>query len=72
MMIGGGVAIYPHGWDSVEIQQACGNASDSYHLGKRQFTFWIPKQKQIIFFLYNILFDIIFFPLYQACTKYIW
>lgn len=33
MMIGGGVAIYPHGWDSVEIQQACGNASDSYHLG---------------------------------------
>ena len=33
-MIGGGVAIYPHGWDSVEIQQACGNASNSYHLGK--------------------------------------
>uniref|UniRef100_A0A0L8G621 Uncharacterized protein n=2 Tax=Octopus bimaculoides TaxID=37653 RepID=A0A0L8G621_OCTBM len=34
MLIGGGVAIYPHGWDSLEIQQACGNTSDSYHLGK--------------------------------------
>ncbi|GAB1605560.1 LHFPL tetraspan subfamily member 6 protein isoform X1 [Argonauta hians] len=33
MLIGGGVAIYPHGWDSVEIQQACGNTSYSYHLG---------------------------------------
>lgn len=34
LLIGGGVAIYPHGWTSMEVQQACGNLSGSYKFGK--------------------------------------
>ncbi|XP_053404542.1 LHFPL tetraspan subfamily member 6 protein-like [Mercenaria mercenaria] len=33
LLMATGVGIYPNGWDSPEVQQACGNASKSYHLG---------------------------------------
>ncbi|XP_064615439.1 LHFPL tetraspan subfamily member 6 protein-like [Liolophura sinensis] len=33
LLIGAGIAIYPNGWDSIEVQQACGHASASYRMG---------------------------------------
>lgn len=39
LLIGGGVAIYPHGWTSMEVQQACGNLSGSYKFGTCTF-YW--------------------------------
>ena len=32
--MGAGVGVYPNGWDSTEVQQACGNISKSYSLGE--------------------------------------
>ncbi|KAK3094778.1 hypothetical protein FSP39_006138 [Pinctada imbricata] len=34
LLIGGGVAIYPNGWNSQEVQQACGSTSGPYILGE--------------------------------------
>ncbi|XP_045201925.2 LHFPL tetraspan subfamily member 6 protein-like [Mercenaria mercenaria] len=34
LLMAAGVSIYPNGWDSPEVQQACGNISKSYHLGE--------------------------------------
>ena len=28
-----GVGIYPNGWNSPEVQQVCGDMSESYNLG---------------------------------------
>lgn len=33
LLIGAGVGIYPNGWDSSEIQQACGFTSQPYYMG---------------------------------------
>ncbi|OCT67516.1 LHFPL tetraspan subfamily member 1 protein [Xenopus laevis] len=33
LLISSGCALYPLGWNSPEIQQACGNASSQFHLG---------------------------------------
>ncbi|XP_060557653.1 LHFPL tetraspan subfamily member 6 protein-like [Ruditapes philippinarum] len=33
LLIGTGVGIYPKGWDSPEVKQACGNTSKSYYYG---------------------------------------
>lgn len=33
LLVGSGVAIYPHGWSSTQVLQACGHRSDSYTLG---------------------------------------
>uniref|UniRef100_A0A8C5P804 LHFPL tetraspan subfamily member 6 n=1 Tax=Leptobrachium leishanense TaxID=445787 RepID=A0A8C5P804_9ANUR len=33
LLIGAGCALYPLGWDSEEIRQACGNLSQQYDLG---------------------------------------
>jgi hypothetical protein len=34
LLIGTGVGIYPKGWDSPEVKQACGNTSKSSYYGK--------------------------------------
>lgn len=34
LLIGGGCVLYPNGWDSSEVQQACGPAADAYNLGR--------------------------------------
>ncbi|RUS71182.1 hypothetical protein EGW08_021052 [Elysia chlorotica] len=34
LLIGGGVAIYPNGWSSAEVRQACGGFSSPYVLGE--------------------------------------
>lgn len=39
LLIGGGVALYPNGWDSPEVNQACGNRSDAYVMGDCKF-YW--------------------------------
>lgn len=33
LLISSGCALYPLGWNSPEIQQACGNTSQQFHLG---------------------------------------
>lgn len=33
LLMAAGVGLYPNGWDSAEVRQACGNTSRSYHLG---------------------------------------
>ncbi|XP_032070409.1 LHFPL tetraspan subfamily member 6 protein [Thamnophis elegans] len=33
LLIGSGCALYPLGWDSEEVRQACGNLSDQFELG---------------------------------------
>ncbi|XP_060585130.1 LHFPL tetraspan subfamily member 6 protein-like [Ruditapes philippinarum] len=33
LLMAAGVGIYPNGWNSPEVQQACGNSSKSYSLG---------------------------------------
>ncbi|KAK3697698.1 hypothetical protein RRG08_000792 [Elysia crispata] len=33
LLVGGGVAIYPNGWSSAEVRQACGGHSSPYVLG---------------------------------------
>uniref|UniRef100_A0A0B6ZPP5 Uncharacterized protein n=1 Tax=Arion vulgaris TaxID=1028688 RepID=A0A0B6ZPP5_9EUPU len=33
LLVGGGVAIYPNGWDTTQVVQACGHKSDVYNLG---------------------------------------
>ncbi|CAG5132068.1 unnamed protein product [Candidula unifasciata] len=33
LSVGAGVAIYPHGWDSTQVVQACGHRSSSYYPG---------------------------------------
>ncbi|KAG8124355.1 hypothetical protein E2320_019648 [Naja naja] len=33
MLIGSGCALYPLGWDSEEVRQACSNLSDQFELG---------------------------------------
>ncbi|XP_046560620.1 LHFPL tetraspan subfamily member 6 protein-like isoform X1 [Haliotis rubra] len=33
LLIGGGLAIYPYGWDNVEVHQACQGLSGHYNLG---------------------------------------
>ena len=32
--MGAGVGMYPNGWDSPEVQQACGYTSKSYNMGE--------------------------------------
>ena len=32
--MGAGIGMYPNGWDSAEVQQACGYTSKSYNMGK--------------------------------------
>jgi hypothetical protein len=54
-----GVGIYPNGWDSSEIQQACGNTSKSYSLGKWliitfRFYFYTINQKITRSITYNL------------------
>lgn len=34
MLIAVGLALYPMGWDNIEVLQACGGVSKPYHLGK--------------------------------------
>lgn len=34
LLIGAGVGIYPNGWDSSEVQQACGYTSQPYYMGE--------------------------------------
>ncbi|XP_069468695.1 LHFPL tetraspan subfamily member 1 protein [Ambystoma mexicanum] len=36
LLIGSGCALYPLGWNSPEIKQTCGNASNQFHLGTCQ------------------------------------
>ncbi|KAK3589659.1 hypothetical protein CHS0354_015161 [Potamilus streckersoni] len=39
LLMGAGVGIYPNGWDTPEVQQACGYKSSSYNMGDCEF-FW--------------------------------
>ena len=32
--MGAGIGVYPNGWDSPEVQQACGYTSKAYNMGK--------------------------------------
>lgn len=34
ILIIGGAAIYPIGWDNREVKESCGNQSSAYKLGK--------------------------------------
>lgn len=34
LLMGAGMAIYPNGWSSSEIQQSCGFTSSPYNLGE--------------------------------------
>jgi Lipoma HMGIC fusion partner-like protein len=34
MLIAIGLALYPMGWDNIEVLQACGGVSKPYQLGK--------------------------------------
>ena len=31
--MGAGIGVYPNGWDSPEVQQACGYTSKAYDMG---------------------------------------
>ncbi|CAL1543273.1 unnamed protein product [Lymnaea stagnalis] len=33
LLVGGGLAIYPYGWDTVQVKQACGGTSGVFQLG---------------------------------------
>lgn len=37
MLIFAGVAVYPAGWNAVEIKEACGQDAHNYHLGWSDF-----------------------------------
>ena len=32
--MGAGIGVYPNGWDSPEVQQACGYTSKAYDMGR--------------------------------------
>ena len=32
--MGAGIGVYPNGWDSPEVQQACGYTSKAYNMGE--------------------------------------
>ena len=32
--MGAGIGVYPNGWDSPEVQQACGYTSKAYNMGR--------------------------------------
>ena len=32
--MGAGIGVYPNGWDSPEVQQACGYTSKAYNIGR--------------------------------------
>ncbi|XP_055868113.1 LHFPL tetraspan subfamily member 6 protein-like [Biomphalaria glabrata] len=33
LLLGGGLAVYPNGWDTIQVRQACGGTSGVYQLG---------------------------------------
>ncbi|CAB3382500.1 Hypothetical predicted protein [Cloeon dipterum] len=39
VLIAVGVALYPLGWDNIEVQQACGGQSKPYQLGPCEFSY---------------------------------
>lgn len=57
LLIGGGVAIYPNGWDSLEVQQACGYRSNAYVMGDCRFdwSFYLTAAGAGITLLWSII-----------------
>ena len=46
--MGAGIGVYPNGWDSPEVQQACGYTSKAFNMGEffclLQLVHVLPKQ----------------------------
>lgn len=57
LLIGGGVALYPNGWDSLEVKQACGHKSNPYNLGDCKFdwSFYLTATAAGVTILWSIL-----------------
>ncbi|XP_019646594.1 PREDICTED: lipoma HMGIC fusion partner-like [Branchiostoma belcheri] len=53
ILVAAGVVLYPNGWSSVEVQQACGNLSRAYALGtcKMSWSYYITIGGSLLTFL---------------------